>query len=489
MSGNRFSRRYFFYGSLLAGAMPAGGFGATPSLKAAGYKSPNEKLNIAAIGAGGRASSDIAGVAGENLVAFCDVDDDRAAATYKKYPNAPKYKDFRQMLDKEGGNIDAVTIAIPDHMHGTAAIWAMQRGKHVYVEKPLTHSVWEARMLTEAAAKYGVATQMGNQGYSNEGARIASEIIWSGEIGDVTEVHAWTDRPIWPHGGTTIPSPEAPPATLDWDKWLGVAAARPFTTGGAAYAKEQKTSFGFYQPFNWRGFFDFGCGAIGDMALHLLGAVNMGLRLTSPTSVEVIHQEGKSAFMFPKKSVTRFDFPARGAMPPVKIFWHDAAKEAAYRPEGIPAGERIIGGLWSLPMPTTPPAPLAPDAKPVNLATAENNGVVFLGTKGIMTTDTYAGSVRLLPASRMEDYRPPAQMLTRSPGHHRDWIRACKGGDPACSNFSVSGPFTEWLLTGAVALHFDGKLDWDSSKMQFTNNKAANDLLKPMFRKGWEWPA
>ncbi len=308
MSGHRFSRRYFFYGSLLAGTIPAGGFGATPSLKAAGYKSPNEKLNIAAIGAGGRAASDIAGVASENLVAFCDVDEKRAADVYKKYPNAPKYKDFRQMLDKER-DIDAVTIAIPDHMHGTAAMWAMQRGKHVYCEKPLTHTVWEARMLTEAAKKYGVATQMGNQGYSNEGARIASEILWSGEIGDVTEVHAWTDRPIWPQGVTTIPQPDAVPATLDWDNWLGVAANRPYTSGGSDYARDQKTNFGFYAPFNWRGFFDFGCGAIGDMALHLLGAVNMSLRLTTPTSVEVIQQEGRERHYVPEKVRDALRFP------------------------------------------------------------------------------------------------------------------------------------------------------------------------------------
>src|SRR5581483_11482477 len=198
MAGNRFTRRHFFYGSLFAGAVPAGGFGSTPSLKMLGYKSPNEKLNIAAIGAGGKASSDIDGCATENIVALCDVDEKQAARKFKEYESVPKYKDFRKMLDKEGRNIDAVIVTIPDFMHATAALWCMERGKHVYVQKPLTRTIAEARMLTEAAAKYRVATQMGNQGYSNEGTRQCAEMIWNGEIGNVTEVHAWTNRPIWP---------------------------------------------------------------------------------------------------------------------------------------------------------------------------------------------------------------------------------------------------------------------------------------------------
>ena len=222
--GIEFSRRNFFYGALLSGAVPAGGFGSTPSLKQIGYKSPNEKLNLATIGAGGRAADDINGCEGQNFVALTDPDDVSASSMFNKYPNATKYKDFRKMLDKEEKNIDAVIIAIPDVMHATAAMWCMERGKHVYVEKPLTRTVWEARQLTEAAAKYGVATQMGNQGYSNNGARIAAEILWSGEIGNVTEVHAFTTRPIWPQGMTKIPAPAPVPATLDWDTWLGISA-------------------------------------------------------------------------------------------------------------------------------------------------------------------------------------------------------------------------------------------------------------------------
>src|ERR1041384_1786086 len=262
MTDNRFSRRYFFYGTLLAGAVPRGGFGSEPSLKALGYKSPNEKLNVASIGAGGRAASGSGGVAPtENMVAFADPDARSATATFNRFEKAAKYQDFRKMLDKEEKNIDAVIVAIPDHMHATAAMWAMERGKHVYCEKPLTRTVWEARTLTEAAAKYKVATQMGNQGYSNEGTRIAAEIVWSVDIGNVTEVHAWTNRPIWPQGLTEIPAPTPVPSTLDWDLWLGIAKERPYTAGA-----EGSPNRGFYNPFNWRGHFDFGCGALGDMA-------------------------------------------------------------------------------------------------------------------------------------------------------------------------------------------------------------------------------
>src|SRR5580692_5076118 len=226
------TRRHFFFGSLLAGAIPSAGFGSVPSLRTLGYKSPNEKLNIASIGAGGKASSDISGCSNENIVALCDVDDARAAGKFKQYEKVPKYKDFRKMLDEQGANIDAVIIAIPDFMHATAAMWAMERGKHVYVQKPLTRTIWEARQLQDAAAKYHVATQMGNQGYSNEGTRQAAEMIWAGEIGNVTEVHAWTDRPIWPQGLTEIPAPTPVVDGLDWDLWLGSAMPRPFTAGG-----------------------------------------------------------------------------------------------------------------------------------------------------------------------------------------------------------------------------------------------------------------
>ncbi|HYP04685.1 MAG TPA: Gfo/Idh/MocA family oxidoreductase [Bryobacteraceae bacterium] len=500
----QFTRRHFFVGSLLAGAVPAAGFGTVASLKGLGYKSPNEKLNVASIGAGGKASSDIDGCATENIVALCDVDDKQAARTFTKYEKATKYKDYRKMLDGESKNIDAVIVTIPDHMHYVAALACMERGKHVYVQKPLVRTVWEARQLMEAANKYKVATQMGNQGYSNEGTRQAAEIVWSGEIGDVTEVHAWTDRPMWPQGLTEIPPSDAVPPTLDWDLWLGVAEKRPYTSGGKGYP----TQWGnFYQPFNWRGFYDFGCGALGDMACHILGAPNLALNLGTPTSVECTMKEGVSPFMFPKKSITRFDFPARGNMPALKLFWYDGLEKT---PEiaAVPKGE-LLGDLPSAPRRPQQGQPAEGGARrraqensgyigrvfdyerflqikgDPNVRFPKPDGSVFIGSKGMMTTGTYGDETRLIPVEKMADYRMPAPLLTRSPGHYRDWIRACKGGEPACSNFNVAAPFVEWMLLGVVALRVEGKLEYDAAKMRFTNNQEANKYLKPMFRKGW----
>ena len=497
MAHDAFSRRHFFFGSLLAGAVPAGGFGSTPTLKSLGYKSPNEKLNIASVGAGGKAASDIMGCATENIVALADPDAKRAERIFKQFEKAPKYTDFRKMLDKEDREIDAVIVATPDHMHGTAAMWAIERGKHVFCQKPLTRTIWEARMLAQAAAKHKVATQMGNQGYSNEGTRQCAEMIWAGEIGPVTEVHAWTNRPVWPQGLTELPKEAPVPETLDWESWIGVASMRPYSPA--------------YAPFNWRGYFDFGCGALGDMACHILGAPNMALMLGSPTSVECLKQEGKSEFTYPKRSVIQFSFPARGSMPPVKITWYDGCMEAPYRPKDLAETEHL-GDLPRVPAgapganrgpgnraaaqgdrPLPPPATSAQDANArldANVARAASrgsNGSLFVGPKGYITTGTYGEGTRLLPAAKMADYKFPHQMLTRSPGHYRDWIRAAKGGERSCSDFSIAGPFTEWILLGVLALRFEGKLEWDSAKMMVTNNKAANEFIKPKIRKGWQF--
>lgn len=428
--------------------MPAGGFGSVASLKRLGYKSPNEKLNIAAIGAGGKGRSDIRGCSTENIVALVDPDAERAAETFNKFPDLPRYTDFRRMFDKEEKNIDAVTVSTPDHMHATAAMWAMARGKHVYCQKPLTRTVWEARQLELGAAKYGVATQMGNQGYSNDGARECCEIIWSGAIGDVTEIHAWTDRPrkYWPQGPDVIPETAPVPDTLDWDAWLGIAKARPYSPA--------------YCPHDWRGFPDFGCGAIGDMACHILGTPNMAMKLGSPVSVECLMQEGKGKYTFPLKSLIRFDFPARRGFPALQLFWHDGmAKQPEI--EGVPAGE-LLGD-------------------------EDINGSLFIGDKGMVTTGCYGENTRLIPDAKMKDFELPPQLLTRSPGHYQDWIRASKGGDPSCSNFGVAGPFVQWMLLGVIAMKFEGKLEWDARKMRFTNNKEANKHLKPTFRKGWSF--
>jgi predicted dehydrogenase len=432
----------------MAGVVPAGGFGSVRSLKQLGFKSPNEKLNIAAVGAGGKGWTDINGCKSENIVVLVDPDEKRASRALTEYPKAAKYKDFRRMFDKETSNIDAVTVSTPDHMHGTVAMWAMSRGKHVYCQKPLTRTVWEASELTKGADRYGVATQMGNQGYSNEGARECCEIVWNGDIGDVKEVHAWTNRPAgyWLQGPEVEPKEEAVPSTLDWEAWLGGSEMRPYSSA--------------YVPQKWRGFPDFGCGAVGDMACHILGTPHMALRLTAPVSVECVKQEGKGKYTFPKMSVLRWDFPARGAMPPVSIFWHDGLNK---QPEiqGVPVGE-LIGD-------------------------SDVNGSVFLGDKGMVTTGCYGERTRLVPAEKMKDYRLPAPLLSRSPGHYRDWIRAAKGGEQACSNFSVAGPFVQWMLLGVIAMKFEGKLMWDAEKMRFTNNSAANEYLKPKFRKGWKF--
>jgi hypothetical protein len=327
---------------------------------------------------------------------------------------------------------------------------------------------------------------MGNQGYSCEGARIAAEIIWSGEIGDVTEVHAWTDRPLTyaSFGSDKIPPAEKTPDTLDWDIWLGPATDRSYSSA--------------YLPFDWRAFFDFGSGALGDIACHVLGAVNIALGLCPPASIEVVRQEGKNPITFPKKSETHFQFPARGAMPPLKIIWSDAAAEPAYWPPGIPKDEPLLAGddafsggesvfTTGLPNGAKPKVPALPSRRNLIPKGEYVNGAVFVGTKGYLTSDIYGANIRLLPLSRHREYSMPPKVLTRSPGHYEDWIRACKGIEPvACSNFAVSGPLTEIVQLAAVALHFEGKLEWDSAKMKFTNNAAANEFLKPKVRKGWE---
>jgi Oxidoreductase family, NAD-binding Rossmann fold len=518
---NGISRRHFFFGTLLAGVIPRGGFGSVASLKALGYQSPNEKMDIAGVGAGGRAGSVLGGLESENIVALADVDWDRGAEGFKRYEKATRYKDYRQMLDKELKSIDAVTVVTPDHMHAAIALAAMQRGKHVYVEKPLTRTAWEARLLTEAAARYKVATQMGNQGYSHEATRVATEIIWSGEIGEVTEVHSFRGRASWPQGMQTLPATEKVPDTLDWDLWLGGAALRPYTSGDDAYRKEyNQEQFGFYLPFNWRGFYDFGTSLIGDWGIHQFGPANLALRLGSPTSVECTkHGEGRSPYTFPRGGVViKWEFAARENMPPVTVYWSDTGD--LYTPPGmtveqmrqIPGtGPEIEGGSGGGGGrgggrgregggrgPGGAPAAAAGEAPPQGTGRGRGGrggggqqqgsgyNTVFVGSKGYLGTSARGEGVGLIPGSRWAEYQLPPRVLTRSPGHQRDWIRACKGGEPACSNFSVAGPYTEWMVLGAIAARVEGKLLWDPKRMEFTNNKEANKYVKPVFRKGWE---
>ena len=487
--------------------MPAGGYGSVPSLRALGYKPFYDKLNVASIGCGGQGGVDLNDAAKtENIVALCDVDENRAAANLKKFEKQPKYKDFRVMLDKEGKNIDACTIGIPDFMHATVALACMQRGKHVYCEKPLTRTPWEARLLRDAAVKYKVATQMGNQGFSHECNRVAAEIVWSGAIGDVIEAHISTTPGTHPTALQQAPPEESVPATLDWNLWIGSASMRPFSD--------------YYVPYNWRGFFDFGTGQIGNWATHTAGPVHTALMLGAPVSVERVSEVGHSRITFPTEAVIRLDFPARGEMPPVKVFYHDSARpdapDAYHVPgmenetilppvnnlsdKGRPMGSGRTGGSGA-----RPPQSKRGGARNPNQGAGgpgvrvfgtrgggpqpgilSGNGAVFIGTKGIMATSSRGEGVHLLPASRWKDYVLPPQLLTRSPGHMLDWVRACKGGDPGCSDFSITAPYAEWLALAAIAFRVSGKLEWDAKNLRFTNSPEANHYVKPVFRQGWE---
>lgn len=515
------SRRNFITFTTAAAAVRS-----IPSLKALGYESPNEKLNIAGIGAGGQAFGDLRNAHGgtENIVALADVDWARGEQGFKEWPNAAKYKDFRQMLDKSGKDIDALVIAIPDHMHATAALACMQLGKHVYVEKPLTRTPWEARLLRQAGAKYNVATQMGNQGYSHEATRVAAEILWSGEIGEVKEVHAWSGRPSWPQRMEKMPAPTPVPETLDWDLWLGGAEERPFTAGDEEYqAFVEKRSGGrggaepgFYLPFKWRGFYDFGSSLIGDWGVHMLGPANWGLQLSPDylLSVECVKKDSLPPFTFPDEMTIRYEFGPRPGFPAVNVYWHQKAEGDAYTPEGMTAEEaRKIPGEGpdlrpganrrrrpevapSAGSPGAPPAgQTRPPAGPGRGPRGSGYNSIFVGSKGFMGTSGRGEDVGLLPGSRWASYKLPRPMLPRSPGaitgdnhaaHLNDWVRACKGGVPACSNFDIAARYTEWLLLGAVAVHFEGKLLWDPVKGEITNNPEANKRVKPSFRKGWE---
>jgi hypothetical protein len=543
MSDNRISRRHFFCGALLAGSIPAGGFGSVPSLSYLGYQSPNEKLNIAGIGAGGQAFSDLRSCETENIVALADVDRKRGEPGFQRYEKAAKYKDYRQMLDKEGKNIDAVVIAIPDHNHTAAILNCMQRGKAVYVEKPLTRIASEAQFLYRAAQKYPVATQMGNQGYSHEATRVACEIFWSDEIGEVREVHAWQGLPDFPQGMKKMPTPTPVPETLDWDLWLGTAAYRPYTEGDQEYADfvaglyaERRSRANqaapeaatrapagaatqpaastrnpfynedrrFYLPYNWRGFYDFASSRIGDWGIHILGPAHWALQLSpqSLISVECIKKDELPPFTFPNELTIKYKFAARGNMPPVTVYWYQHEGDP-YLPPGMtteqarqipntgprigPAGRGFaptaqagraagagVPGAGSL----GAMAPRGPQGSGYNC--------IFVGSKGYMGTSGRGEGVGLLPGERWADYTLPPQFLTRSPGHQRDWIRACKGGSPACSNFKIAAPFTEWLLLGSAAVRVEGELLYNAKTGLFTNNREANKYLAMQYRKGWE---
>ncbi|MHC4634242.1 MAG: Gfo/Idh/MocA family protein [Planctomycetota bacterium] len=354
------------------------------------------------------------------------------------------------MLEKQK-DIDAVIVATPDHTHAVIAMAAMQLGKHVYVQKPLTHSIYEARLLREAAKRYRVVTQMGNQGHSSEDIRLICEWIWDGAIGDVREVYTWTNRPggRWAQGIERPQGQPPVPSTLDWDLWLGPAPQRPYNPA--------------YHPFKWRGFWDFGTGSLGDMACHIMDPAFWALKLGHPTSVEAassvtVKNNTTLKETAPVASIVRYKYPARGSMPPVKLTWYD-------------------GGL----MPETPE-----ELEPGRKMGDRSGGVLFMGEKGIIMCGTYARSPRIVPEAKMKAYKLPPRTLPRVKGsHEQDWIDACKSGKEACSNFEVAGPMTEAVLVGNIAIRTGKRLLWDGENMRFTNDAEANEYVNPPARQGW----
>ncbi len=445
-SNESISRRKFLAGSATAAAafhvVPSGLFG---------QNAPSNKLNIAGIGVGGMGRHNLRQCAkNDNIIALCDVDSKYAAHTFKRYPKAKTFVDYRVMLDKMDKDIDAVVIATPDHTHAVITMETMRRKKHVYCQKPLTHTVYEARKITEAARKYGVQTQMGNQGHSSEHIRLLKEWIEDGAIGNITEVHAWTDRPVGGKNYSTFAvqaqSKETPPipSTLDWDKWLGPVAHRPYHPD--------------YHPMKWRAWIDFGTGPLGDMGCHIIDPAFWALDLGAPDSIQATstHWEDEvSSQTFPRASIVRYKFPARGNRPPVKLTWTDGRLMPPI-PESFEPGRKL-----------------------------PKSGAILVGEKGCIMHGAHG--VRIVPEVQMKAYKRPEKTLPRvKDSHEGDWIRACKDGKPASSNFDYGGPLTEMALLGMIAIRAKNQhLKWDSKNLKFTNNDKANDMLHINYRDGW----
>jgi predicted dehydrogenase len=420
-----------------------------------GAKSPNEKLNIAGIGIGGQGGHVLSQLTGENIVALCDVDSGHAGGVFRRFPDAKIHKDFRIMLEQQK-DIDAVVVATPDHLHAIISITAMKLGKHVYCEKPLTHSVWESRQMTRIARENKVATRMGNSGQASEDTRRLCEFILDDAIGPVREAHIWTDRPsnglfneYWPQGVERPKDTPPVPKTLDWDLWLGPAPQRPYHP--------------IYVPFRWRGWWDFGTGALGDIGCHAFDPVFRALKLGHPISVEASSNRVNTE-TYPLASMVTYRFPARGEMPPLKLVWYD-------------------GGL-------RPPRPEELDAD----AVMGDNGHLLIGDKGKILTKRGGrrSGYALIPEKRALEYGDPPKKLPRSIGHHQEWVAACKGGQPAGANFDWAGPLSEVVLLGNVALRQQmreelttKRLLWDSENLRFTNSDTANQFLKREYRAGW----
>jgi predicted dehydrogenase len=407
-----------------------------------GSVAPSDRLNLAAIGVGKKGGEDLQEFASTNrinVVALCDVDEEYAAPNFAAWPKAQLFRDFQTMIDRVKA-IEAVLVATPDHLHAVATLACLQAGKHVYCEKPLTHSVYEARRITEAARVAKVATQLGNQGHSSEGTRLTCEWIWDGAIGDVRLVEVWTTS-----GGSrrSRPAESVPvPTTLDWDRWIGPAPFRHYHPA--------------YHPIRWRNWWDFGTGPLGDMASHLIDIPYWALKLGYPTAVEADTTElsGETA---PAASTVTYHFPARGSLPPVKLIWFDGGR----KPER--------------------PAELEQDRQMGH----QYGGVIFHGEDGLLIVGCYGDSPRLIPESKMRAYKRPHKTIPRCRGHWVEFVEACIEGKPTCANFEYAGPFTETIMLGNVAIRSQTEIHYDPEEVRIANAPEANRYIRREYRKGW----
>jgi predicted dehydrogenase len=443
-------RRDFLKSSTLAGV----GFWVTGSCFAQESKSANEKLQIASIGVGGKGSSDCDQANNHGkVVAICDCDENHLNQKAERMSDAAKFVDYREMLDKMATKIDAVTVSTADHTHAHASILAMRLGKHVYCQKPLTHTVWEARMMRETARKYRVATQMGNQGTAENGLREAVEVIRAGSIGPVKEIHVWTNRPVWPQAPQIMARPTEKtetPRHVHWDLFLGPAPERPYHSA--------------YHPFKWRGWWDFGTGALGDMACHTANMAFMACNLGYPKTVYAECGD-LNPETFPTWAQVTLEFPGSQSMPPVKFVWYEGKKD----------GKKVL-----------PPSELLHGEEP------PGSGSLIVGEKGILySPNDYGASYKLLPGENFKEFKKPDPYLPRNgrgdDGMKAEWIAAAKGGPPAMSNFDYAGSLTETILLGNIAIRLAGqKLEWDGPSLKFTNSTEANKHVSKEYRKGWE---
>ena len=435
---NNYSRRKFIksasIGTLGFQVVPSRVFGA------------NERVALAGIGAGGKGSSDIAGArdAGAEVVGLCDVDAGRLNQAVKKYPGSKGYTDYRKLFDELGKSIDAVTVSTPDHMHFHAALRAVQMGKHTYVQKPLTHSIWEARKLANEARKAKVVTQMGNQAHAGEPIRRAVELIRSGVIGKVKEVHAWTNRPIWPQGLEKKLTAQEVPKNMDWDLWIGPAPMRPYNSG--------------YAPFKWRGWWDFGTGALGDMGCHIMDMPFWALDLKYPTSVEA-KQNGNSLECGPNKSIVTYTFPEGKYNHKMPFVWYDGG----YMPE-----ESVFEGTI------------------VNSQNAKKFDLIIIGEKGKFLFNRNSTKWKTSPEGLLDNVNPE-KTIPRVKNEDQELVDAIRGvGSEPLSGFAYSGPFTETVLLGNLAVRLGKRIAWDGVNLKATNAPEAEELIKRPYRKGWE---